>query len=225
MILDAILLALRKIASTQKRDVAILREMRIGQGDGVQISHPVSGYELWLSGNVDYAVIEYENVMDNKGESEYQTQNCFTTFSDRLLLPGGSREESFEIAQGHLLLVQAKRQNLDQTLVSCIPEAVRRLHYSSLPSKSSLPTSLDRLIFWALLLQPSRGPFLSIWWADMDFLYFEVGRQHTDILWIGNTPSEQRRLGKHQPTLTQDCATCSWIGKLFDLLAYLLLQE
>ena len=147
MILDAILLALRKIASTQKRDVAILREMRIGQGDGVQISHPVSGYELWLSGNVDYAVIEYENVMDNKGESEYQTQNCFTTFSDRLLLPGGSREESFEIAQGHLLLVQAKRQNLDQTLVSCIPEAVRRLHYSSLPSKSSLPTSLDLLIF------------------------------------------------------------------------------
>ena len=69
MILDAIPLTLRKIASTQQRDVAILPEMRITQGDGVQICHPVSGYELWLSGNVDYAVIEYENVMDNKGES------------------------------------------------------------------------------------------------------------------------------------------------------------
>ena len=54
MILDAILLlALRKIALTQQRDVAILPEMRITQGDGVQISHLVSGYELWLSGNVD----------------------------------------------------------------------------------------------------------------------------------------------------------------------------
>ena len=71
MILDAILLlGLRKIALTQQRDVAILPEMRIAQGDGVQISHLVSGYELWLSGNVDYAVIEYENVMDNKGKSE-----------------------------------------------------------------------------------------------------------------------------------------------------------
>lgn len=54
MILDAILLALAEIASTQKRGVAILPEMRIAQGDGVQVSNPVSGYELWLSGNVDY---------------------------------------------------------------------------------------------------------------------------------------------------------------------------
>ena len=73
MILDAILLTLRKITLTQQSDVAILPEMRIAQGDGIQISHPISGYELWLSGNVDYVVIEYENVMDNKGESEYQT--------------------------------------------------------------------------------------------------------------------------------------------------------
>jgi hypothetical protein len=42
MILDAVLLALAEIASTQKRGVAILPEMRIGQGDGVQISHPIS---------------------------------------------------------------------------------------------------------------------------------------------------------------------------------------
>jgi hypothetical protein len=72
MILDAILLALAEIASTQQRDVAILPGMRIAPGDGVQISNTVSGYELWLSGNVDYAVIEYDKVMD-KGESQYQT--------------------------------------------------------------------------------------------------------------------------------------------------------
>jgi hypothetical protein len=73
MILDAILLALAEIASNHQREVAILPEMRIASGDGVQISHPVSGYELWLSGNVDYAVIEYEDVKDNKGESNHQT--------------------------------------------------------------------------------------------------------------------------------------------------------
>ncbi|KAH8995649.1 Flavinator of succinate dehydrogenase-domain-containing protein [Lactarius akahatsu] len=48
MILDAFLLALRKITSTQEFDVAILPEMRITHGDGVQLSHPTSGYELWL---------------------------------------------------------------------------------------------------------------------------------------------------------------------------------
>ncbi|GLB44047.1 hypothetical protein LshimejAT787_1502310 [Lyophyllum shimeji] len=109
MILDAILLALAEIASTQKSGVAILPEMRIAQGDGVQISHPVSGYELWLSGNVDYAVIEYDDVRDYK---------------DRLLAPGGSREDAFEIAKGRLFLVEAKRQSLQQSLVAYIPEAV-----------------------------------------------------------------------------------------------------
>lgn len=73
MILDAILLALAEIASTKKSGVAILPEMRIAQGNGVQISHPVTGYELWLSGNVDYAVIEYDDVRDYKGGSEYYT--------------------------------------------------------------------------------------------------------------------------------------------------------
>lgn len=71
MILDAMLLALAEIVSTEKSGVAILPEMRIASGDGVQISHPVSGYELWLSGNVDYAVLEYEDVRDHKGSFDY----------------------------------------------------------------------------------------------------------------------------------------------------------
>ncbi|KAF8068651.1 hypothetical protein FPV67DRAFT_1780144 [Lyophyllum atratum] len=109
MILDAILLALAEIASTQKSGVAILPEMRTAQGDGVQIYHPVSGYILWLSGNVDYAVIEYDDVRDYK---------------DRLLTPGGSREDAFEIAKGRLFLVQSKRQRLQQSFVAYIPNAV-----------------------------------------------------------------------------------------------------
>ena len=72
MILDAILLAVAEIASTDKRGVAIFPEMRIAQGE-VQISHPVSGFELWLSGNVHDVVIEYEDVRDYKGEPDYHT--------------------------------------------------------------------------------------------------------------------------------------------------------
>jgi len=109
MVLDAILLAVTQIFSTQKSGIAILPEMRIAQGDGVKICHPVSGYELRLSGNVDYAIIEYDDIEDNK---------------DRLLLPGASRDDTFEIANGRLFLVEAKRQNLEQSLKSCIPEAV-----------------------------------------------------------------------------------------------------
>ena len=63
MILDAVLLSLAKIASSDetKLGVAILPEMRIAVGDAVQVINPVSQYEIWLTGNVDYAVIQYTN--------------------------------------------------------------------------------------------------------------------------------------------------------------------
>ena len=77
MILDTILLALTEIASVKHRSVAILPEMRIPQGDEVQIVHPISGYELWLNGNVDYAIIEYDNVRDYKGKSGYHSPLFF----------------------------------------------------------------------------------------------------------------------------------------------------
>ncbi|KDR68489.1 hypothetical protein GALMADRAFT_104694 [Galerina marginata CBS 339.88] len=109
MILDAILLAVTEIASVERRSIAILPEMRIPQGDEAQIVHPIPGYELWLGGNFDYAIIEYDNVRDYK---------------DRLLTPGGSRDDAFDISKGLLLLVEAKRQSLEQSLVSYIPEAV-----------------------------------------------------------------------------------------------------
>ncbi|KAH9040066.1 hypothetical protein EDB85DRAFT_2140703 [Lactarius pseudohatsudake] len=108
MILDVFLLTLRKITSTQEFDVAILPGMRITCGDGVQLSHPTSGYELWLSGNVDYAVIGYEKNMDNY---------------NRLLGPGGSRWHTFEIASARLFLVEDKRQS-DKGLSTHFPEAI-----------------------------------------------------------------------------------------------------
>ncbi|KAF8555271.1 hypothetical protein OG21DRAFT_1411149, partial [Imleria badia] len=97
------------IASTQMRGIVIIPEMRIAKGDGVSISHPISGYELWLCGKANYAVVEYEDVMDNK---------------DRVLGPGGSRQDTFDLLQGCLLLVEAKYQSPEETIVSFIPEAV-----------------------------------------------------------------------------------------------------
>jgi hypothetical protein len=73
-----------KIALTQQRSIAVLPETRIAQGDGVKISHPVSGYELRLGSNVDCVVIEYENVMDNKGESGYQRSSFHGLLHDLL---------------------------------------------------------------------------------------------------------------------------------------------
>ena len=68
MILDAVLLALAEIISNDKSGVAILPEMRIAQGEGIQIIDPISKFELWLTGNVDYVVVVYDDVLDHKGE-------------------------------------------------------------------------------------------------------------------------------------------------------------
>ena len=48
----------------------------------------------------------------------------FTAFLDRLLAPGGSRDDAFEIANGRLFLVKAKRQGFERTLTHHIPEVV-----------------------------------------------------------------------------------------------------
>ncbi|KAM6490578.1 hypothetical protein JOM56_013921 [Amanita muscaria] len=104
MILNGILLALAEIASTQERDVVILPEMKIAQRNGVQISHPVSGNELWYS---DYVVIECEDV------SDYKKRFLASGFIDAL-----------EISKGCLLIVEAKCQSIKQTFVSFVPEAI-----------------------------------------------------------------------------------------------------
>jgi hypothetical protein len=69
MILDAVLLSIAKISG--KRDarhaVAILPGMRLSTGEGVMISHPISKFEVWLTGNVDYGIVQYEASPANKG--------------------------------------------------------------------------------------------------------------------------------------------------------------
>ena len=44
------------------------------------MSHPVSGYELWLSGSVIYVVIEHEDVSDHHGEPDYHRPLLYELF-------------------------------------------------------------------------------------------------------------------------------------------------
>ena len=70
MVLDAVLLTLRSIVhhAEPKRSVAILPETRIGSPDcdlsGIQVKNPVSGYEIFLTGTMDYAVLRYKDGFD-----------------------------------------------------------------------------------------------------------------------------------------------------------------
>jgi hypothetical protein len=89
------------------------------------------------------------------------SRDNFTAFSDRLLAPGGSRDDAFEIANGRLFLVEAKRQGPDRTLVSYIPEAVGQaialLKSAKYVSLACFTSPSEKIAF-----QPSSGPFLSI---------------------------------------------------------------
>ncbi|KAF8168426.1 hypothetical protein B0H34DRAFT_58651 [Crassisporium funariophilum] len=135
MILDAVLLASTEIAALQHHHIAILPSMRFplpqgsladGDADEVRIINPLSGGELYVSGSVsgggtvDYGVIEYDDVHDNK---------------DRLLVPGGNREDVWDVAEGRVFfLMQAGHQ---RNLVSRIPEAVA--HAIALLKSVNLP--------------------------------------------------------------------------------------
>lgn len=65
MILDAILLTVTEIAFVEHRSVAILPKLGIEKE--VKITNPETRSELYLSGNIDYGVFEYDNVYDYQG--------------------------------------------------------------------------------------------------------------------------------------------------------------
>jgi hypothetical protein len=70
MVLDAVLLLIAKISAKRHpgHAVVILLEMRLTTSDGIRIISPTSNYEVWLTGNVDYGIIEYmdDNDSDHK---------------------------------------------------------------------------------------------------------------------------------------------------------------
>lgn len=104
MVIDAVLFKLQKILHGQNPvynqiyNVALLPEMKLSHKDGIKVTHPVTGYELWLTGSIDYTVIYYDRKQgDHHCESYYYSFNYFfgSTFSDQLVKSGGAKRLSF----------------------------------------------------------------------------------------------------------------------------------
>ncbi|KAF8189256.1 hypothetical protein K438DRAFT_1676943 [Mycena galopus ATCC 62051] len=112
MLLDAVLLSMAKITSGRNADtsVAILPEMRLTTGDGIVVANPDTNFQAWLTGHVDYGVVQYLDQDDNKA---------------RFLGVDASRDGILQLADGRLFLVEAKRM-LDKVanLSHHMPEAV-----------------------------------------------------------------------------------------------------
>lgn len=73
MIIDAVLLTVGNIVHDARSSLslAILPETRLESIDwnliGIQVKNPESGYELLLTGTMDYAVLRYKDCFDVKG--------------------------------------------------------------------------------------------------------------------------------------------------------------
>ncbi|KAJ7483169.1 hypothetical protein FB451DRAFT_100880 [Mycena latifolia] len=95
MILDAVLLSVAKIAAERNTDTsaAIFPKMRLPTEDGVCITNRNTNFQAWLTGTLDYCVLQYPNQDDNKV---------------RFLGEDASRDGILPLACGQLLLVEAK---------------------------------------------------------------------------------------------------------------------
>ncbi|TFK69574.1 hypothetical protein BDN72DRAFT_897151 [Pluteus cervinus] len=118
MVIEAILFSVVEIVSNcspgqdPKSGVTIFPGMKIPPGGledaAVQLSSRriSEGIELWVNGNTDYAVVEYEDIEENK---EWTLQ---------------SRGYAFEIFKNCMLLTRAKYEDPERPFVSYIPEAI-----------------------------------------------------------------------------------------------------
>ncbi|KAL4244186.1 hypothetical protein ABKN59_010751 [Abortiporus biennis] len=114
MIIHAILLALPDMISTEGRVVSILPAMRLADaGHFIQLSNPSTGFQFRFNGHLDYLVIEYEDVGENK---------------ERVVSPGGSLEIEYALnrSRGRLLVVERKQQDKSDIswITDSFPEAI-----------------------------------------------------------------------------------------------------
>ncbi|KAJ7240378.1 hypothetical protein B0H12DRAFT_54037 [Mycena haematopus] len=95
MLIDAVLLSIAKIRSERNPDtsVAILPKMRL---DDIVVANPDTNFQVWLTGHVDYSVLQYSDQDDTKV---------------RLLGVDAPRDGILQLADGSLLLVEAKRMS------------------------------------------------------------------------------------------------------------------
>ncbi|KAJ7447033.1 hypothetical protein B0H11DRAFT_2248460 [Mycena galericulata] len=124
------LLSMAKITSGRNADtsVAILPEMRLTTGDGIVVSNPDTNFQAWLTGHVDYGVVQYLDQDDNKGmHASFHVFSHFyeiSLISARFLGVDASRDGILQLADGRLFLVGARRTDKVANLSHHMPEAV-----------------------------------------------------------------------------------------------------
>jgi len=127
MIIEAVLISVAKLVSKRKQNhaVAIFPDMRLDnrtlvhgklvngrldEGKGIVVSHHLLGYEVRLTGTVDYGVIQYPLELDNK-ELYIGRYNC--------------RDLVLTLATSQLFLIHAKYQGDEiSSFIHHIPEVV-----------------------------------------------------------------------------------------------------
>jgi hypothetical protein len=66
MILNLVLLTAGRIIhdAPSKLNIAIVPQIQITSENGIQVKNPLSGYEIWLTGIVDYGVAQYKDELN-----------------------------------------------------------------------------------------------------------------------------------------------------------------
>lgn len=95
------------IAFNSRLEIAILPDLPITSSGSVKIANKKTGYEIYLAGNINYALLQYDDIKDYKER----------------LLSSGDLATVFRIARGHLLLTVAPTC---PSLASLFPEAVNQ---------------------------------------------------------------------------------------------------
>ncbi|KAK7052256.1 hypothetical protein R3P38DRAFT_2859410 [Favolaschia claudopus] len=108
MILDAVLLTVAEICfdGGHKIPVAILPGMQIASGEGILLKNPVTSFEMWFTGAVNYDMCTYEDEEDLR---------------DRVL--NADLDRLRRLAKSHIFLIADKRLE-DKTLFDFMPEAI-----------------------------------------------------------------------------------------------------
>ena len=131
MIINAVLWTVKRIVHNvqPKSNVAIIPEVKIDSENGIQINSPIFGYELWLTGTFDYAVVQYTDDEDSDTQSKTPVISLqfieLIDLLDQLLFGCPDSNEVFKLSDGHFLLIKAKQELMpDGSMALCVPKAV-----------------------------------------------------------------------------------------------------
>lgn len=126
IVLDAVLILVLKLFISRhcKRNVALLPEFTIASGAGVQIVNPKTQHKSWLTGSVDYAIVDFPKEDDSAHGKQWIifVSHWDVDFLKARLLSSGVDTYQLSHFNSHFMIVEAKRQRVSP--IDHLPEAV-----------------------------------------------------------------------------------------------------